>query len=230
MILLLSDNQARYHPIQQDLSREGFEVHVAHDFSRALLELDTNPNYQLILLDFDFSGHDVFDICQKLKRNSTMKFLPLVCILDKSRIVDQLMAFEMGADDFIYMPYSSVEIQLKIRSIQRISELQRKLRQKEDQLEKLKNIQQIMVTLNHYINNAITPLSFAVQMSDDAAAGDEQRVVEIARDTVAFISKVLQCLHEIVQSGKIRVLKEGVYKDMLIDMEQELKTLIQKSR
>ena len=82
-----------------------------------------------------------------------------------------------------------------------------------------------MVTLNHHINNALTPLSFAVQLAeDDPSKADRLR--SIAGETVEFISKVLKSLEKIVRSGKIQVMKDGVYKDIMVDIEAELKKLI----
>ncbi|MGH1365362.1 MAG: response regulator transcription factor [Calditrichia bacterium] len=226
MILLLCDNEKRATSLQNDLTREGFEVAIYKDFGPAMLDLSQGGPFKLILLDFEFKKPEGIDICTKLKNNSLTKFIPLICILGKERLVDQIMAFEVGADDFILMPYSTPEIQLKMRSIQRMIDLQNTVRQKDAQLENLKNVQRIMVTLNHHINNALTPLYFAVQMDDDP--DNNERLRDIAKETVEFISKVLQSLHKIVQSGKMQVMKDGVYKDIMVDIEAELKKLVDK--
>lgn len=228
MLLLLSDNAETAVKIQEDLTREGFVTEVVSGFAEALIKLNSEAIYQLVMIDFDYSGQDVFEICQKIKSSPAQKIIPLVGILNRSRVADKFLAFEMGVDDFILMPYSPLEFQLKIRSLHRITELQMKLQQKEDQLENLKGIQHLMVTLNHYINNALTPLYFAVQMADEKSEEDARRIRTIARDTVEFISKVLQTLQQIVQSGKIKVIREGVYKDLMLDIEQELDSLIKK--
>lgn len=240
MILLLTDRPETAELIEKSLSNEGFTVTVSPDYRNALVTLNSQQHFDLILLDFEYSSQngnqDVFDICQKLKRNNNTRLIPLIGILDKNRFVEQLLAFEMGVDDFLLLPFTDLEIQLKIRSIQRMIDMQNQIRKKDSQLENLKNIQRIMVTLNHYINNALTPLYFAVQMMDSPnedgqdAAGDMIRLKDIARDTVEFISKVLQSLHRIVQTGKIKVLNEGVYKDIMFDIEQELDQLIEKTR
>ncbi len=231
MILLISDRRAISAKIEEDLAREGFEIEVVKDFTQALLLLNQESGFQIILLDFEYSKHDVYEVCQKLKTNPSLKSIPLVCILEKNRMLDQLLSFEMGADDFIFLPYTTLEIQLKLRSIQRMIELQNQLQQKEAQVENLKNIQRVMVTLNHYINNALTPLYVSIQMMDEEQSNnDDGQLKEIARDTVEFISKVLQSLQKLVQSGKMKIMKEGVYKDMLIDIEHELNRLLEKTQ
>ncbi|MCB0260870.1 MAG: response regulator [Calditrichaeota bacterium] len=230
MILLLSDNQETAAAIQADLAREGFEIELETDHRQALKNLGEDSQFQLVLLDIAYSKHDAFDICRRIKSDKNLKLIPLVCLLEKNRFVDQLLAFEMGADDFIFLPYSALEIQLKFRSLHRLIDLQTQIQQKDAQLENLKNIQRIMVTLNHYINNALTPLYFAVQIMEEGQPADADRVKNIAKETVEFISKVLQSLHKIVQSGKLKILKEGVYKDIMLDIEQELNRLIEKTK
>ncbi len=228
MLLLLSDKADTAAKIKEDLTREGFTTEVVKNFAEAIVKLNSGTSYELILIDFDYAEQDVFDVCQKIKKGPAQKIIPLVGILNRSRVADKFLAFELGVDDFILMPYSPLEFQLKIRSLHRIAELQTRLQQKEDQLENLQNIQHLTVTLNHYINNALTPLYFAVQMAKDKSPEDALRIRTIARETVEFISKVLQTLQEIVDSGKIKVLTEGVYKDMMLDIEQELDKLIKK--
>lgn len=230
MILLLSDNQETASNIRADLAREGFEIVLESDHRQALKNLGKDSQYQLVLLDIAYSKHDAFEICRQIKNDKHLKLIPLVCLLEKNRFVDQLLAFEMGADDFIFLPYSALEIQLKLRSLHRLIDLQTQIQQKDAQLENLKNIQRIMVTLNHYINNALTPLYFAVQIMEEGQPADADRVKNIAKETVEFISKVLQSLHKLVQSGKLKILKEGVYKDIMLDIEQELNRLIEKTK
>jgi hypothetical protein len=104
------------------------------------------------------------------------------------------------------------------------------LRQKEAMLQNLQNIQRIMVTLNHYINNALTPLSFAVQFMEQMPnENNVKRLQSIANDTVVFVSKVLQSLQTLIDTGKMKVAQEGIYKNIMFDIEKELNVLVSKS-
>ncbi|RMF56498.1 MAG: DNA-binding response regulator, partial [Calditrichaeota bacterium] len=187
MILLLSNNPDTAQRIKEDLQPEGFDLTIVDDFLAAIITLKKENRYRILLVDFEYDKHDVLEVMQKIKRDGELKHLPLICIVDRSRMVDQLMAFEMGADDFIYIPYSTVEIQLKIRSLQRLIDMQNELVQKDTQLQQLKNAQRVVVTLSHYINNALTPLYFAVQVMDETSLEDARRVKKTAWDTVEFI-------------------------------------------
>ncbi len=230
MILLLSDRKKIAEMIQADLDKEGFKVEVVEGYYDAALMLDQSEEYEIVLLDFEYKKQDVFEICQNLKMQNKHRFLPIVGIMGKDQFLDQLMAFEYGADDFILTPYTSWEIQLKVRSIKRIIEMSNQLRQKEAMLQNLQNIQRIMVTLNHYINNALTPLSFAVQFMEQMPnENNVKRLQSIANDTVVFVSKVLQSLQTLIDTGKMKVAQEGIYKNIMFDIEKELNVLVSKS-
>ncbi len=231
MILLISENIRVAEMIQSDLAGEGFPVEIIDHYAEAFLKLNENHLYQIILLDFKYSRRDPFEICTQLKRNPLQKFLPLIGIVDRERFVDQLLGFEQGADDFILTPYSPLELQLKLRSIKRMIEMRKQMQKQEIQLENLQNIQRIMVTLNHYINNALTPLSFAVQFMEQLPSeSNATRLANIAKDTVDFISKVLHSLQTLVDSGKAKITQDGIYKNIMFDIEQELNCLIEKNR
>ncbi len=230
MILLISQNKKIATETRQGLVNEGFQVDHIEQLDRAYAHLVEKSSYDLLLVDFDGEGYERFEICQRIKRLPGCEALPILGILPREKMVDQIMAFEMGVDDFIFMPYTQLEIPLKIRAVERMGKMRLELQRKKLQVEHLKNAQRIMVTLNHYINNALTPLYFAVQIMDMQQGDEAERLRDIARDTVEFTSKVLQSLHQIVQRGKIQVLKDGVYKDIMIDIERELQTLLKKTR
>ncbi|RMF60152.1 MAG: hypothetical protein D6748_04725, partial [Calditrichaeota bacterium] len=75
-----------------------------------------------------------------------------------------------------------------------------------------------------------TPLYFAVQVMDETSLEDARRVKKTAWDTVEFISKVLQSLQKIITSEQLKLVKEGVYKNIMFDIEKELNQLLEKNR
>ena len=229
-ILLISDIPENAVRIRSDLEKEGISVITAGTLAGGILELSSENHFQMILLDFQFSAQDPFDIIEKLKKNSEFNLIPLIGLVHRSQVAEQLMAFELGVEDFILMPYSAIEMQLRIRSFNRMIRLQTEVKEKNAQLENLKNVQRMTVTLNHYINNALTPLYFAVQIMDGKCNEETERLKQVASDTVNFVSKVLRSLNQIVQSGKVRVQQKGVYRDIMYDIESELNELLDKNR
>lgn len=229
-LLLISDNKETGSRIHADLKPEGFDVDQVASAEDALFRLKSCDDVNLILIDFHSDAYDPMELCQNIKAIPVYSVVPVVAILNVDPMHAQVLAFEIGVDDFLMVPYNQVELQLKIRSVRRLMDLRNELQNKEVQLERLKSAQQIMVTLNHHINNALTPLYFAVQIMDMEQPEEARRLKELATSTVEFITKVLQSLNRVVQSGKVKIYQEGVYKNMLIDLQKELDQLLEKSQ
>ncbi len=225
MILLITQNSELARSFMDDLKQEGFDIELLQDHSQIFSRLYQNSNYHMVIADLNSLGNAAQKIFQQLKNDARLKYLPLICLVQKDLVVEQLIAFELGADEFIYVPYTTPELQLKMRSIQRLLDLQNQLKDKENQLKALQQVQQVLVTLSHYINNSLTPLYSMVQMMNEKNPEDALRLKDFARRTVEFINKVLRTLNNLVQTGEMKVVREGVYKNLMLDIESELKKL-----
>ncbi|HFE62979.1 hypothetical protein B1H10_05935 [candidate division KSB1 bacterium 4484_188] len=225
MILLASKNSELSNSFIKDVEHEGFPVVWLEDLGQVITRLYQNKEIRMVVIDLESYHTEVNKFFRMMKKDANLKYIPLICMVKKDMIVEHLIAFELGADDFLYLPYTSPELQLKMRSIQRLLELQNQLKEKESQLKALRQAQSILVTLSHYINNALTPLYTFVQMMNEKNPDDAHRLRIFARRTVEFINKVLKTLNDLVQSGEMRVIKDGAYKNLMLDIESELKKL-----
>ena len=223
-ILLVSKNEELSDNFIHDLEFEGFDVDWLKESEQLIFRMYQNK-YLMVVLDLSTIDTKTRDLLSTIKKDPVMRYIPLISMVNKEDMVDQLLAFEQGIDDFLYVPYTTIELQLKIRAIKRLLELQNKLQEKETQLESLKQVQQILVTLSHYINNALTPLYTLVQMVNESDPQAAKRLKDFAGLTVEFIHKVLKTLNKLVQTGEIKVVRDGVYKNLLVDIEMELKQL-----
>ncbi len=229
MILLLSRDNALTQKIQGHLNLEGFVVEPTSSFQEALTRLYQQRTYESILVDFLYDQDNIFEVFRKLKRDPQCQYIPLICIIPKNHLAQQLIAFEMGVDDFISREFSIFELQLKVRSIQRLIHLQKALKEKDIQIENFRNITRIIGTLNHYINNALTPLYALAQVSRPDNPQDAERLKKLTEHTTLFISKVLKTLRTMTQQGELRITQNGVYRDIMFDIEVELQRLMEEN-
>lgn len=227
MILLVTNNKEIAKSIINDLEQEGFKVKLLENRQNLILLLHQKPEFNMVILDMQSLGSKVNELFQKIKSDESLSHIPLICILKKDLVLEQLIAFELGADEFIFVPYTTPELQLKMRSIQGLLDLQKQLREKESRLNSLKQTQKILVTLSHHINNSLTPLYSLIQVMDENKPEDAKRLKDFSQKTVDFIRKVLLTLNNLVQSGEMKAVQQGVYRDLMLDIEQELKKLQQ---
>lgn len=89
-----------------------FEVYISENFEDIMPELlDFNPD--LILLDVNLPKFDGFYWCRKIR--CTLK-VPIIFISARDGGMDQIMALESGADDYITKPFYYDVAIAKIRS------------------------------------------------------------------------------------------------------------------
>lgn len=89
-----------------------FEVYISQNFEDIMPELlDFNPD--LILLDVNLPKFDGFYWCRKIR--CTLK-VPIIFISARDGGMDQIMALESGADDYITKPFYYDVAIAKIRS------------------------------------------------------------------------------------------------------------------
>jgi hypothetical protein len=99
------------------------------------------------------------------------------------------------------------------------------LKEKESKIKVLQNTQKIMVTISHYINNSLMPLYQIVQNPSVKNKSDVAELIETSRKTIEFIKKVFRALNDYVQTGEFTLAKDGIYKDLMLDIQRAISSL-----
>ena len=66
----------------------------------------------LVILDVMLPGIDGFEVCRQLKSNSTTRKIPIVMLTARSDDNDVVKGFELGVEDYLRKPFSSMKILL----------------------------------------------------------------------------------------------------------------------
>jgi len=222
MILLISKNKILANSFVSDLKQEGFSIKISGNLQDIRTTIHRYPECQMIIVDLECLGNKTHDILHQIKEDPRLKYKPIICIIRKDLVLEQLIAFESGADDFIYFPYSTLELQLKMRTIQGLLNLQSQLKEQESKIKTLHQTQKILVTLSHYINNTLTPLYSRAQLTNEKMPAEAKKFKESTIQTIELIKKVLIALNNFVQTGEFKLLEKGIYRDLMIDIEEEL--------
>ncbi|HEY8966300.1 MAG TPA: response regulator transcription factor [Candidatus Methylacidiphilales bacterium] len=69
----------------------------------------------LIASELDLPDGDGFDLCRELKRDFRASPVPFMFLAARSAEIDRVLAFELGAEDFVAKPFSVREVLLRIR-------------------------------------------------------------------------------------------------------------------
>ena len=115
-ILVVEDEPGIALGLEDDLKMEGYEVEVLADGNTACRRaLDTT--FDLILLDVMLPGKDGFDVCRELRRRGLNT--PILMLTAKALEAEKVMAFELGADDYVTKPFGTRELRARIKALLR---------------------------------------------------------------------------------------------------------------
>ncbi|MEK4115827.1 response regulator transcription factor [Paenibacillus sp. FSL W8-0919] len=111
-ILIVEDDERIADKLSSAISKYDFNVRIIDDFSRVMnIFADTKPD--LVLLDVNLPKYDGFYWCRQIR---TQSHCPIIFISARDSGMDQIMALENGADDYITKPFDMELVLAKIRS------------------------------------------------------------------------------------------------------------------
>lgn len=117
-VLLAEDEDVLRDFIRRNLQVRGFEVLEATNGLEALALWHTEQP-QLIILDLMMPRLTGFEVCQRIREQSIVPIIVLTA-LDGER--DKVMAFDLGADDYLCKPFGVDELLARIRAVLRRSQ------------------------------------------------------------------------------------------------------------
>lgn len=114
-VLVAEDDIKQAEIIGHYLRREGHTASVVHDGRAALREIRRREP-DLVVLDVMMPAVDGLDVCRVLRRESD---LPVLMLTARTTEDDLLLAFDLGADEYMTKPYSPRELMARIRNLLR---------------------------------------------------------------------------------------------------------------
>jgi two-component system OmpR family response regulator len=97
------------------LEKQGFRATGVNDGAALDRQLQ-RQGADLIVLDVMLTGEDGFAICQRLRQSSA---LPIIMLTARDEDVDQIVGFEVGADDYVRKPFNPRALLARIRAVLR---------------------------------------------------------------------------------------------------------------
>ena len=114
-ILVVDADEKVVNLLKINLSREGWHVLSARDGDEALKIAEKDPP-DLVLLDMMLPDMDGFEVCRQLRRWSQV---PIIVLSSRIDTADKVKCLNLGADDYITMPFGSEELIARIRAVLR---------------------------------------------------------------------------------------------------------------
>src|SRR5512136_323853 len=115
-ILLVEDEEKVSRFIVRGLVAERFAVDTAKD-GPAGLQLATEVQYDLIILDLMLPGIGGTDILRRVRRLNAN--VPVLVLTARDALASKVENFEAGADDYLTKPFAFTELMLRIKALLR---------------------------------------------------------------------------------------------------------------
>jgi len=117
-ILVVEDEPAIALGLEDDLKMEGYDVEIVADGALAARRARETA-FDLIVLDIMLPGKDGFEVCRELRRGGLR--VPILMLTAKTQEAEKVMAFELGADDYVTKPFGTRELRARIKALLRRS-------------------------------------------------------------------------------------------------------------
>jgi len=115
-ILVVEDELSIRSFVSLNLKKKGYLVTEAETGEEALRQYH-RENFDIILLDLMLPGIDGFEVCQEIRKiNQTVGIIMLTA---RTQEKDKVEGLIIGADDYLYKPFSLVELEARIFSLLR---------------------------------------------------------------------------------------------------------------
>ncbi|MGN7471514.1 response regulator transcription factor [Brevibacillus sp. SAFN-007a] len=111
-IMIVEDDPKINQLLQEQLEKYGFHTVNVEHFDR-VMEVFVSKRPDLVLLDVNLPKFDGFYWCRQMRQESNC---PILFISARESKMDQVMALENGADDYITKPFDYDVVLAKIRS------------------------------------------------------------------------------------------------------------------
>ena len=111
-ILIVEDDPNLASMVQDFLTEEGFQIEVEKNGLSAVGRILSHP-YQAIVLDINLPGMNGFDVCRKVRDQFDG---PIIVLTARGDEIDEVVALDVGADDFMSKPVRPRALLARLKS------------------------------------------------------------------------------------------------------------------
>lgn len=223
-ILVVEDDHNTVEMIQMMLQMRGYNVLIAYSGLEAIdMIQDTVKQHSfwhalpidLILLDVMMPGIDGFKVCQRVKDDPVLKYIPVIMVTARENASDKVAAIEFGADGYITKPFRPEELGSAIKAKLHIKRREEELLRRNIELE----------TINAVMSAAASSLNPDRVLEASLAA--LMNHTPLAAAAIYLYDETSNCLRRILYQGVERPETLPAEKGMMGDVLRTRQACIQ---
>ncbi len=115
-ILMLEDDVRLRTVVVRSLQRAGHTVDVAGTVEEARWYVEES-DHDVLILDVMLPDGDGFTLCRELRASGDWS--PVLMLTARDAVVDRVRGLDVGADDYLIKPFAFVELEARLRALDR---------------------------------------------------------------------------------------------------------------
>jgi len=117
-LLIVEDDAAIRDALVYNFQKENFDVTTAASGREALLNCQRQVP-DVVLLDLMIPPPDGLQVCRELKSDSRMRQVRIVMLTAKDEEIDEIVGFNLGADDYVSKPFRIKPLVERVKALLR---------------------------------------------------------------------------------------------------------------
>lgn len=128
-MLVVEDDAETQRTIEEYFRQIGFDVLIAGDGETGMkIALEARP--AAVILDLMLPKLDGLSVCRQLREK--LPLLPIIILTAKADVADKVVGLELGADDYMTKPFSLRELEARLKSVMRRTQVKASARSEEE--------------------------------------------------------------------------------------------------
>ena len=158
LVLVIDDDPIERLTLEALLEGDGYQVETAENGAEGLKKAkDFQPD--VILLDVIMPGMDGFEVCRILRSDPQIAEVPIFMVTALDDRESRLAGLSAGADDFLFKPFDSLELSVRLNVLKRVDRYRHLLDER-------KKLQEALAQLT-FRNSQLRQLSQQVLMAQE---------------------------------------------------------------
>lgn len=115
-ILIVDDEPINHKVLENYLSNGPYRLEFAMNGSEALEKIQSNPFFDLVLLDIMMPKISGYELCKQLRQTYLASELPIILVTAKNQVEELVHGLDIGANDYLSKPFSKDEFLARVRT------------------------------------------------------------------------------------------------------------------
>ncbi len=194
-ILVVDDEPINRDIFQTRLAVHGYDVILAENGEQALAMVSAEQP-DLVLLDVMMPKMSGIEVCQRLKGDDSLPYMPIIMVTAKADTKDVVAGLEAGAEEYLTKPVDQAALVARVKSMLRIKGLHDQVQEQARRLEaQSKELAEWNRTLEQRVEAQLSELErvgrlkrfFSPQLAEALLSSGAEQVLQSHREEITVV-------------------------------------------